>query len=265
MSPTPFKKKKSLGQNFLKSKGAVRTIVSSGDIRSGDTIVEIGPGKGALTSALLQTKASIIAVEKDDRLIPELETLFASDISSGKLSIVHGDILEIPIRDIVGNKPYKVIANIPYYITGLLFRKLLEEEQNPTRMVLLVQKEVAQRIVARDEKESILSLSIKAYGKAKIMDTVSRKMFSPQPNVDSAILCVSDISKAFFQNFAEKTFFAWIKAGFAQKRKKVIRNLESIAPKEKLQAIFTELSIDTNSRAEDISLSQWAKMVTLSK
>ncbi len=252
-----FRKKKSLGQNFLKSKSAVRNIVLSGEIISEDTVLEIGPGKGILTQALLETPAKIIAVEKDDRLIPELKERFAEEIKKEKLQIIHGDILETPIENIIPEGNYKVIANIPYYITGALFRLLLESKNPPTRMVVLVQKEVAERIVARDKKESILSLSIKAYGNPKIIERVSKKMFSPVPKVDSAVLLVSEINKSFFENMGERTFFKWIKAGFSQKRKKVIRNLEAVATKEVLNQIFANLNIDSDSRAEDLTLEQW--------
>lgn len=257
-----FRKKKSLGQNFLKSKSAIRSVVRAGEIQEGDTILEIGPGKGVLTKALLETPADIIAVEKDDRLIPELNQTFEKEIESGRLKIIHGDFLSMSISEILGEKSYKVIANIPYYITGQLFRKLLEEERSPTRMVVLVQKEVAERIVARDGKESILSLSVKAYGVPKIIEKVSKKMFSPPPKVDSAILLISSISKNFFDAFSEETFFSWIHAGFAQKRKKLIRNLETVETKENLEKIFTNLSLNTNARAEEVSLLTWKNILT---
>lgn len=256
-----FRKKKSLGQNFLKSKSAIRSIVRAGEIIEGDTVLEIGPGKGALTRALLETPAHIIAIEKDDRLIPELEETFAKEIAEKRFTLIHGDFLEMTIEEIVPKGPYKVIANIPYYITGQLFRKLLEEERSPTRMVVLVQKEVAERIVARDGKESILSLSVKAYGVPKIIEKVSKKMFSPMPKVDSAVLLVSSISKTFFDSISEESFFSWIHAGFAQKRKKLIRNLEAVETKENLEKVFTELSLDTNIRAEALALDGWKKLL----
>ncbi len=270
-----FRKKKSLGQNFLKSRGAVKNIVISGDIKDGDMVLEIGPGKGVLTEALLATPAKVIAVEKDNRLIPVLEKKFEKEIQEKKLILLHGDILETPIEDIIKGGEYKVIANIPYYITGALFRLFLENENPPSRMVVLVQKEVAQRIVAKDKKESLLSLSIKAYGKPKIIDKVSKKMFSPQPKVDSAILLVSDINKSFFstqnrsvsdeQSLSEQEFFKLLRAGFSQKRKKLIRNLEAVAQKENLERIFLENKLDPNSRAEDLSLEQWRNLYNVTR
>ena len=256
-----MKAKKSLGQNFLKSKSVVRAIVRAGEVSPEDLVLEIGPGKGVLTAALLETGASIIAIEKDDRLIPELAKTFEDAILTGKLTLVHGDILEASLEGLVGEKPYKIIANIPYYITGALFRRVLQSPIPPLTMVVLVQKEVAERIMARDKKESLLSLAIKAYGKAKIIQKVKRDMFRPVPNVDSAVLLISDISKDFFKDFSEEQFFTWIKAGFAQKRKKLIRNLEAVANKEELEKAFARSGFDHNTRAEDLSLSDWKKLL----
>lgn len=261
MSEQFFKKKKSLGQNFLKSKSAIRSMVLSAEITPGETILEIGPGKGVLTEALLEAGATVIAVEKDDRLIPELQIRFEKEIASKQCTLIHGDILDLTIEEILGKTPYKVVANIPYYITGILFQTLLEHSRPPEHIVVLIQKEVARRIVAHDKKESILSLSIKAYGTPKLITTVSRKMFSPQPNVDSAILSISHITKDFFDSFSEELFFSWIRAGFAQKRKKLIRNLEIVEKKEILEKIFSVLHIDTNTRAENVDISTWKQIL----
>lgn len=262
MNQKIFKKKKSLGQNFLKSKSAIRSIVTAGDLAPDDTVLEIGPGKGVLTEELLATGANVVAIEKDDRLISELNEKFADHIKNNKFTLIHGDILDTPIERIVGDKSYKVVANIPYYITGILFRKLLEKERQPTRMVVLVQKEVAERIVARDKRESILSLSVKAYGEPKVVEKVSKKMFSPQPKVDSAILLISNISKKFFDSISEESFFNVIRAGFSQKRKKVIRNLEQVIPIEKLKKVFGELKLDENMRAENLKLAEWKEVTS---
>jgi 16S rRNA (adenine1518-N6/adenine1519-N6)-dimethyltransferase len=256
-----MKAKKSLGQNFLKSTSVVRAIVRAGEVSPQDRVLEIGPGKGVLTRALLETGASIIAIEKDDRLIPELAQTFEDAIVTGQLTLIHGDILTVNLHGLVGDKSYKIIANIPYYITGALFRQVLQSRTPPLSMVILVQKEVAERIVARDKKESLLSLSIKSYGKAKIVQKVKREMFRPVPNVDSAVLLISDISKSFFEGFSEEKFFTWIKAGFAQKRKKLIRNLETVASREELEKTFDRLPLDHNTRAEDLNLSDWKKLL----
>ncbi len=255
--------KKSLGQNFLKSKGAVREIVLAARVIPADIILEIGPGKGVLTESLLESGARVIAVEKDDRLIGFLQEKFADYVKNGKLELVHGDILEFsPSSYNLAPGSYKLVANIPYYITGEVMRQFLTNTAQPSLMVLMVQKEVAQRIVARDGKESILSLSAKAYGNPKYIGTVKAKFFSPAPKVDSAILLIDGISRDFFSDMDEMTFFKTVKAGFAHKRKFVVSNLEAIAPKNKIIEVFNLHNILLNARAEDISLAYW-KIITL--
>ncbi len=256
-----FHAKKSLGQNFLKSKTALLAMIKAGEIRKGDTVLEIGPGKGALTEKLLETGAKVIAVEKDDRLIEVLNEKFAEYKKSGLFELIHGDILEINL-DFLKNKQFKLIANIPYYITGLIFRKFLEEGPQPEKIVILVQKEIADRIVARDEKESLLSISVKVYGNPKKIMKVEKENFSPQPKVDSAILLIDNISKDFFKNIGEKAFFELLKAGFAHKRKVLISNLKSLAEKKSknLGEVFTALQISEKVRAEDLTIIDWKKL-----
>ncbi len=251
--------KKSLGQNFLKSIPALNDIVTAGDITPSDIVVEIGPGKGALTKRLIQHAGKIIAIEKDSRLIPLLSDLFAQKMSEGKLEIREQDILEVDPA--LFPEHYKIIANIPYYITGALIEKFLSTSHQPSRMVLLLQKEVAQRIVARDAKESILSLSVKAYGTPKYISTVKAKYFSPEPKVDSAIILIEKISKDFFSNFSEEHFFKVIKTGFAHKRKMLIGNLKQKFNSETIEAAFEKAHVTKTVRAEDLSLEQWKIIV----
>ncbi len=253
--------KKSLGQNFLKSKTALLAMVKAGEIIKDDTILEIGPGLGALTEKILETGAKVVAVEKDDRLIEVLNEKFAEYIKSGHFELIHGDILEINL-DFLKNKSFKLIANIPYYITGLIFRKFLEEGPQPEKIVILVQKEIADRIVARDEKESLLSISVKVYGNPKKVMKVEKENFSPKPKVDSAILLIDNISKDFFAGIGEKAFFELLKAGFAHKRKVLISNLKSLAENKgkNLSEIFTSLEISEKARAEDLKIGDWKKL-----
>ncbi len=249
--------KKSLGQNFLKSKRALALIADVAQIEPTDTVLEIGPGKGALTAKLLEKVGRLIAVEKDDLLVPYLENLFAKEISLGKFHLIHADILETSVEKISLPTKYKLVANIPYYITGALLRMFLSEKTPPTLMVLMLQKEVAKRIVARDKKESLLSLSVKAYGTPKYIETVKAMHFTPKPNVDSAILLIENISKNFFNKFTEEKFFSVIKAGFAHKRKMLVRNLESEFEKKKISETFSICNIDPKARAEDITIEEW--------
>ena len=261
--------KKSLGQNFLRSKGALRAIVEAGKVVKGETVLEIGPGRGALTEFLLASGARVIAIEKDDSLIPFLENKFAKEIASKRLKLIHGDVLEMGAKKIlrrsdlqsgleVGPPSYKLIANIPYYITGIVIRKFLEEKIQPQMMVLLLQKEVAERIVARDGKESLLSIAVKSYCNPKYIMKVKRDAFSPTPNVDSAIVAFENVSKKFFteNKISEEEFFTLVCTGFAHKRKKLSGNLKDI--REKLNPeIFDQIK---DKRAEEIPLLLWQKL-----
>jgi 16S rRNA (adenine1518-N6/adenine1519-N6)-dimethyltransferase len=257
-----IKAKKSLGQNFLKSKTALLAMVKAGEIVEEDLVLEIGPGQGVLTEKILETGAKVIAIEKDDRLIEILNEKFASETQNGQFTLIHGDILELDLDSIgLKNANYKLIANIPYYITGLIFRKFLSGTVQPKKLVIMIQKEIADRIIARDNKESLLSLSVKAYGEPKKIMKVEKKYFSPAPKVDSAILLVDNISKNFFNEITEEKFFEVIKAGFAHKRKMLIANLKENFGKNDLQKIFTDLKIPKKVRSEDLKLADWQNLV----
>ncbi|KKU70633.1 MAG: Ribosomal RNA small subunit methyltransferase A [Parcubacteria group bacterium GW2011_GWA2_47_21] len=225
-----FSAKKSLGQNFLTESGVAERIVEAGEVGSADIVVEIGPGKGILTEKLIALSREVIAVEKDERLVMYLSFKFREAIEDGKLKIIAGDVLEFnPEQELLQAVGYKLIANIPYYITGKILRRFFSEVANPSLAVLMLQKEVAERIVAKNGKESILSLSIKAYGKPVYIETVGRDSFSPTPKVDSAVLLIKEISKKNFENPAsEEKFFTLIKTGFASKRKTILNNLKKL-------------------------------------
>jgi 16S rRNA (adenine1518-N6/adenine1519-N6)-dimethyltransferase len=247
--------KKSLGQNFLISPRITETIAHTADLKKGDCVLEIGPGKGMLTRELLKTGARVIAVEKDDRLIPILLENFARETREGRFTLIHGDILEIDLSTVI-TEPYKVVANIPYYITGEIFRLFLSDIKNkPTAILLMVQKEIAQRL--KDTKESILSLSVKAYGSVSIVTHVSRGNFFPVPNVDSTVIHIHSIHDPFTDSVHEKRFFEIVKAGFAHKRKKLISNLSDVFEKEEILTLFKQNNISENARSEDIPLETW--------
>lgn len=278
--------KKSLGQNFLKSEKALREMAESGEISDNETVLEIGPGMGALTEKILdivRTKKNtrLIAIEKDDRLIQILNEKFAQDITAGIFKLIHADALEILKNSSskVAINFDKVIANIPYYITGLIFRSIFSQKNLPKKVVMLVQKEVAKRIVAKDEKgrmkENLLSLSIKLYGVPKIISIVPRGAFVPAPNVDSAIISVDILNSAKngavhntpktikndreIEQQDEEKFFDMLHHAFAHKRKKLIQNLKNIKGIDviRLEQIFIEQNLDSNVRAEDLSLEQY--------
>ena len=257
--------KKSLGQNFLNNKTIIKKIVETGQVNSDDTVLEIGPGQGTLTAELLATGATVIAVEKDDRLIPFLSEMFAAEIKKGKFTLIHGDILEISLETLkLKDKKYKLIANIPYYITGFIIRMFLETLIQPSRIVLLVQKEVADRITARDKKESILSISVKVYGEPHNAGLVKAGNFTPKPNVDSSILAIRHITKDFFTKNAinEKEFFEIVRAGFLGKRKMLINTLSTLVPKEEVAKLFEQIRLSPKVRAEDITITDWAHIVS---
>lgn len=246
--------KKSLGQHFLHPNYA-RQVADAAQLVPGEQVLEVGPGRGVLTRELLARGARVTAIEKDRRLIPLLQETFAEDIGAKRLRVVEGDALAFDLPSLKFRE-YIVVANIPYYITGALLRKFFSEESLPSKVVLLTQKEVAERI-ARSTKESVLSLSIKAYGAPEYVKTVPRGAFSPAPGVDSAILRITAISRNVFASAAhEKRFFVLLHAGFAQKRKLLRRNLEVVFG-ERAAQLMQSAGIPLSARAEDIPLPQW--------
>ena len=267
-----MKPKKSLGQHFLKSKDAILKIIRAGEISRDDIILEIGPGKGILTQELLKRvnpaqngRGKVIAVEKDRELFEFLQNKFEKEISEKKLILINEDILNLKIENLK-LKIYKVISNIPYNITGAILKKFLTEKYQPERMVLLVQYEVAKRIMARDSKESILSISVKAYGAPELIGKVPRRYFSPEPKVDSAIIAIKNISRKNFMTppfplplarggpeRGEDKFWEIVKKGFAHKRKKLSGNLKNAVP----AAILASFG---DKRAEDLTLEDWISL-----
>jgi len=253
-----MKAKKHLGQNFLKCSWVSEKMISSAGLGQGDVVLEIGPGKGALTLKLLQAGAKVVAVEKDKELLPILQEKFQAEIKSGRLTLIAKDIRDIDEQFLKSLGAYKLIANIPYYITGELLRRFLESDFKPERIILLVQKEVAERIVS--EKESVLSLSVKYFGEPKKLANVSKKCFAPVPKVDSAILLV-DVSQHRSLVSDSEAFFDLLHLAFASKRKKLINNLAVNYDKSKLQNIFAHLGLSTELRPENLSVDDYVVLL----
>lgn len=249
-----YKSKKSLGQNFLMHARIAERIALVAKLSPGDVVFEIGPGTGMLTRELLKLAGRVIALEADGELFQKLQTDFADEIANGRLELICGDIRTYPLNTAIAeNSGYQVVANIPYYLTGEIFRMFLASSNQPSSMTLLVQKEVADRI-ARSKKESILSLSVKAYGTPKREFLVPRGAFVPAPKVDSAVLTIRNISRANFSSREkEERFFELLHAGFAHKRKFVRKNL--------MEAGLPSGDIPEKARAEDLALVDWLKLV----
>ncbi len=241
-----FKTKKHFGQNFLNNKKILEEMVIAGEISKKDVVLEIGPGLGSLTEVLAKKAKKIIAVEKDNDLIPILKEKFAG---TKNIEIIHGDILKI-YNKILPAK-YKIVANIPYYLTSHFLRLFLSQAKSkPSLMVLMIQKEVAERIMGG---ESLLSLSVKAYGNPKIVRKVSKNLFSPPPKVDSAVIKISDISDKWFRSrkINEEKFFEILRSAFQQKRKMLRHSLRKYKIPEKYG----------NKRPEELNLDNWAEII----
>ncbi|MAZ67275.1 ribosomal RNA small subunit methyltransferase A [bacterium] len=252
--------KKHLGQHFLTSKAALRDIVEAARVQKGDVVLEVGPGRGVLTRSLLDTGARVVAIEADADMIDVLEKTFAEEMLSDQLLLVKSDVLKIHLTTAAfrkwGVSKYKLVANIPYYITGAFLRRFLTAQMQPSSMTILVQKEVAERI-AKDKKETVLSLSVKAFGVPRYVSLVPARYFNPPPKVDSAILHIDSISRNFFADVDEKRFFKIVKAGFASKRKKLVNNLTSFGSKEDVRKVMHGLGLTENARPEDVHLEEW--------
>lgn len=259
--------KKSLGQNFLKNEAIIDKICLAAALTPTDTILEIGPGQGALTKKLVPQSGKTIAIEKDDQLFALLNTLFAREHATGAFELIHGDVMEFNPETVIHAPSYKLVANIPYNITGAIIEKFLSCSFQPEMMVLMVQKEVADRIVAKDKKtgnsgkESILSIAVKAYGNPEYITTVKAGNFNPVPKVDSAVIRISSISrKNFLSKHHEEVFFQVMKAGFAHKRKTLAGNLKNILEPELVIEALSSCAIAEKSRAEDLGISDWLSL-----
>lgn len=250
-----------LGQHFLTSKTIAKKIAGAAHITQNDMILEIGPGEGMLTDAILEKNPKkIIAVEKDKRLVHFLQKKYRDE---KRLEIIEGDILKLlptMLNDKLQITNYKVVANIPYYLTSFLIRLLLQNAlTKPKYITLMVQKEVAERIVAKPPHMNLLALSVQSMGNAKIAFRVPKTYFKPQPKVDSAVIVIKHISEKFFKDTKREELFELLHCGFGNKRKMLIGNLSKKIkiPKNELEKIFMQCGIDAKARAENLSLEQW--------
>jgi 16S rRNA (adenine1518-N6/adenine1519-N6)-dimethyltransferase len=249
--------KKSLGQNFLHDPNALEKIVEIADLMPGQTVLEVGAGTGALTISLAQSRANVVAVEIDERLLPILQQQLA-DFENVK--IVHSDILETDIESLVDGEAYVVVANLPYYITSAILRRLLEAQHKPQRLVLTVQHEVAERLVAKPGDMSLLTVSVQFYGKPSIATRFNPAVFWPRPDVDSAVVRIDVYDTPPVDVPSEALFFKVVRAGFGQKRKQLKNSLGSGLGLSHAQAaaILEEAGVEPSRRAETLTLEEWA-------
>ena len=255
---------KKLGQNFLQDPFALASITSAAEIKSTDTILEIGSGLGSLTRYLAESAKQVIAVEIDREMLPVLQAVTSA---YNNINIIHGDILKFSPQELIQESNYLVVANIPYYITSAIIRHLLENERKPRRIVLTVQKEVATRICAEPGDMSLLALSVQIYGKPRIAKHIPASAFFPAPKVDSAVLCIDIYPSPKIQPDTLNTFFKLIKAGFSQKRK-TLRNSLSAGLHISTQAaeeLLKNANIDQRRRAETLSIEEWQRLCNLYK
>jgi len=248
---------KRLGQNFLVDSKAIKKIIKAADLKPEDYVLEIGPGLGVLTKELAQRAKKVIAVEKDKNMVELLE----ETLKFKNVEIVNRDILKF----VPGFKNYKIVANLPFYLTSPVIRHFLEVIDNPPRqMVLVVQKEVGQRICASPPEMSILAVSVQAYAKAEIVSYLSKKSFWPEPKVDSAVIRISPCLSNYAYAFPKKReiFFKVVKAGFCQPRKQLINNLSRSLKidKEKTEKWLFKNKIQPSQRAETLTSEDWMNL-----
>ncbi len=249
---------KKLGQYFLIDKKAVSKIITVADISLKDTILEIGPGAGALTRSLCEKAKRVVAVEKD----PKMVTFLQEDLGDLKnFQVYHGDILSFNLQ---GLKNYKVVGNLPFYLTNPTIRKFLESKNRPQDMTFLVQKELARRICASPPKMNLLAVSIQFYSSPKIISYIKKSSFLPQPKIDTAILRIKPDKQRRSLEFNDK-FFRVVKAGFSQPRKQLANNLakELQLNKEDIKEIIKKVETKNNIRAEALNIKKWEEAANL--
>ncbi|MFA6534501.1 MAG: 16S rRNA (adenine(1518)-N(6)/adenine(1519)-N(6))-dimethyltransferase RsmA [Patescibacteria group bacterium] len=252
-----------LGQNFLVDQAALEAIVAAADLGPGDAVLEIGPGLGTLTTELVQKAGKVLAVELDQKLIKLLRQRFKDQTN---LEILEGDILKFKnqeLSDRLGGE-YKLVANLPYNLTGQILRKFLSYPPRPKTIVLLLQKEVAERITAGPGKMSVLAVAVQLYGEAKIAVEVGRQSFHPAPEVDSAAVVIRPWPEAP-DGLDEKKFWQIVKAGFAARRKQLQNNLANLGQGDKnaVKNILIKAKLSPLARAQDLSVADWLRLAKM--
>jgi len=264
MNEFGIKPKKSLGQNFLVEPAGLRKVIEAAGVQKDDQVLEIGAGLGSLTVLLAQSARLVVAVEIDRELIPPLQKALEK---YSNVHVIHGDILRQNPDSLGLEARYLVVANIPYYISSAILRHLLTAKQKPTRMILTVQKEVAERVCATQGKHSLLSLSVQVFGDPRLAGIIPAGSFLPAPEVDSAILVIDLFPQPAIPEEDLDRFFSLAKAGFSQKRKTLRNSLSGgmrISTQE-AETLLGNAGLDPMLRAEALSLEAWGKLVQASK
>ncbi len=255
-----IKPKKSLGQNFLVEPEGLRKVIEAADIKAVDQVLEIGAGLGSLTVLLAQLARSVVAVEIDREIIPALQQALEK---YPNVEIVQGDILQQDPEILALDAGYLVVANIPYYISSAILRHLLTAKKKPARMILTVQKEVAERVCAAEGKHSLLSLSVQVFGNPRLAGIIPANSFLPAPEVDSAVLVIDLYPQPAIPEDDLDRFFSLAKAGFSQKRKTLRNSLSGgmrISTQE-AEAVLGQAGLNPMLRAEALSLEAWGNLV----
>ena len=253
-----IKMSKKLGQNFLIKRGIVDEIVHAAELTPGEPVLEVGPGIGTLTQGLAQSGADVTAIELDRRLLEVLDTTLAS---YDNVRIIHGDVLKLDVPSIMNHKPFKVVANLPYYITTPIIMSLLESKLPIERLVVMVQKEVALRMVAKPGTKDYgaLSVAVQYYTEPDIVLDVPPKSFLPAPAVTSSVIRCVLRDKPPVDVIDEKLFFRVVKAGFAQRRKTFANTMKTTGlSKDRIEELLVKANIDGQRRGETFTLQEFA-------
>ncbi|MFZ1301333.1 MAG: 16S rRNA (adenine(1518)-N(6)/adenine(1519)-N(6))-dimethyltransferase RsmA [Candidatus Microsaccharimonas sp.] len=248
--------KKSLGQHWLKDRDVLAKIADDAQINAEDTVLEIGPGLGTLTSELLRRAKKVVAVELDGELAAKLPGQFPGT----SLEVVNQDILSYDLTKLPSN--YIVVANVPYYITSKIIQLLTTSLNKPRTIVLLIQKEVAERLAAKPGDLSILAVSAQIYAEVELSDVVPAEFFTPPPKVDSQVVILKTRSQPLVDPANEKAFFRIVKAGFSAKRKKLRSSISSglHISKPEAEQLLKSVNINPDDRAEQLSLDDWIRL-----
>ena len=251
--------KKSLGQNFMHDPNALDKIISSADVTADDTVVEVGPGTGALTEKLAEKAREVYSIELDDRLQPVLEDKF-NDVPN--VYFVFNDILKTDVPSLVGNHDFIVVANVPYYISSAIIWHFLEPDHRPKRMVMTMQYEVAERIMEKPDNMSLLTVAVQFYGKPTIVNKLSPAVFWPRPNIHSAVMRIDTHPTPPVDVPSAKAFFRVVKAGFSMKRKQLKNSLSGgLQIKSKIAGeLLDHANIDPQRRAETLTIEEWGQL-----